>query len=131
MRIFSGLVFLILGTLGSIGFAKADGSIDFVLLNNTSSKMTKMYIVLPRDRTWQRNIFDRGETLLPGEKMDIEIDDQVSDCNYDVLIAFADGEIMEDFDVDLCSWEGRVYDVSEEERSTPNSGSVLFDILFN
>lgn len=129
MRHFLGFVFLLLGVLGTANPARATDPIEFTLVNNTSSTLTAMYITLPHDRTWQRNIIGRGVQVRPGDELDVLIDDRLPDCVYDVLMTFENGKIIEHLDLDHCEIDGQIVDIANEDLTNPDSNSELYDIL--
>ncbi|PIR01504.1 MAG: hypothetical protein COV66_01740 [Nitrospinae bacterium CG11_big_fil_rev_8_21_14_0_20_45_15] len=128
-RHFLGFVFILLGVLGTTNSARAYDPIEFTLVNETSTTLTAMYITLPEDRTWQRNIFDKQDTIRPGDTADISIDDRMPDCVYDVLMTFENGKIMEDLEVDLCNFDGEVVNVRDADLINPENSSDLYDVL--
>ncbi len=129
MRYFFGFVFFLLGVVGTADSTRAYDPIKFTLVNETSETMTAMYITLPHDRGWNRNIIGDGTKPRPGDEIYIDIDDRRPDCIYDVLMTFTDDKIIEDYEMDLCEMDGEVFSIRDEDLINADSGSDLYDVL--
>jgi hypothetical protein len=129
MRNFFGLVLLVLSVLGTANYSKASEPIEFTLINQTSTTMTAMYITLPYDRKWNRNIIGKGSYVRPGEELDVSINDRKPDCVYDVLMTFKNGKILEGLEVDLCEMDRDAFDIYNEDLMHADSGTDLYDVL--
>jgi len=71
------------------------------IVNKTSVTMTKFYASSVGTKNWEENILD-GDTLKPGESIDIDIDDGTKACRYDFKAFFKDGESVEQGNVNVC-----------------------------
>lgn len=73
----------------------------FDLSNNTSVTLTELYISPTFADNWEEDILDTT-TLPAGSSIEVTIDDGRDTCMYDVLGVFADGDKVEDYEVDIC-----------------------------
>jgi hypothetical protein len=81
--------------------AFADDDLNFRLNNGSSSPVVGFFVSHAGANTWEDNLM-RGRTLAPGASIDVVIADGRTTCDYDIKVAFADGDETDDRGLDLC-----------------------------
>jgi hypothetical protein len=77
---------------------------NFVVRNESNVNIVELYVSSSSRTTWDDNILEQGAVLHTGESMRIMFDDpSPSNCVYDVLAVFANGQRVEDFQIDVCN----------------------------
>jgi hypothetical protein len=85
-------------------------ALNFTVVNDTEDTLIELYIAPSSDDDWGEDLLGEEE-LDPGESIEIEIDDDHDECEYDVQAVFdndGDEEIEEIEEEDLCE-QGAVY----------------------
>ena len=73
----------------------------FPLSNDTSVTLMELYMSPSNVDVWEEDML--GTSVLgAGETADVVIADGRSDCIYDIRGVLADGDVVEDWGVDLC-----------------------------
>jgi hypothetical protein len=85
--------------------------VHFTIDNSTSSTMTSLHMSTPSSNSWEENILD--EEVGAGESVDVTIDDDLADCNYDLRADFDDGTNIDVRNVNFCDLEGETVTISE------------------
>ena len=75
--------------------------LSFVLRNLTSSDINEFYVSHSGSSDWEENLLS-GAYLPAGNEVEVWITDGRSVCNYDIQAVFADGDGLEEYDLDLC-----------------------------
>lgn len=96
--------------LGSTSFAAAQDLV-FMLTNLTDSNVEEIYLSDVGTDEWEENLIE-GAILPSGNEVPVNIMDGLETCSYDIQVVFDDGDVIEDYDVDLCEMEG--YTISLE-----------------
>jgi len=73
----------------------------FGLINETDVAITGFYVSPADSNNWESNLMSGGY-LDGGYEIDVLIQDGLSTCVYDIRADFEDGEIYEDYDLNLC-----------------------------
>ncbi|MEO7064577.1 MAG: hypothetical protein ABI082_12505 [Dokdonella sp.] len=60
------------------------------LVNKTHSKIIELYASAPSTKAWEENII-KGQTVDPGETMEIDLDDESGNCKFDFKAVLAGG----------------------------------------
>ncbi|TAF10992.1 MAG: hypothetical protein EAZ77_02090 [Nostocales cyanobacterium] len=83
--------------------------ITFLLENKTSANMTEFYASPTGVKNWENDIL--GKDILPsGESVEININDDRKNCNYDFQAKFADGDLVEKYKINICKLAGGSYE---------------------
>lgn len=73
----------------------------FTLSNSTGVSVTAFHVSHTGSNSWEEDLL--GGSYLPhGYEVEVVIADGRRTCLYDIRSEFADGDVVEDFDVDLC-----------------------------
>jgi len=91
--------------------AQTTEPVNFTIENATDATMTSLHLSLPSSNSWEEDIL--GEEVAGGESVDVTIDDNLSDCEYDIRADFDDGTHIDVRGVDFCSLEGETITISE------------------
>lgn len=75
--------------------------LSFMLQNTTGVDITGFYVSHTGTDSWEENLLS-GAYLPSGHEIEVVIADGRSVCEYDVLTEFADGDEVDDYDVNLC-----------------------------
>ena len=78
--------------------------LSFQLYNETSVTLTELYISPNEIDDWEEDILENDD-LVSGETGNVTIADGRTTCIYDILGIFADGDEVEDYEVNLCDLE--------------------------
>ncbi|MEO0490243.1 MAG: hypothetical protein AAFZ49_11890 [Cyanobacteria bacterium J06659_2] len=81
----------------------------FPIQNDTSASIVEFYITPPTSDSWGPNSVPPGESLLPGETVNMRVQDGYPACIYDMLAIFSDGIEVESFDINICEMTTWVY----------------------
>jgi hypothetical protein len=76
-------------------------TIEFTIKNDTEDTITELYVSPSDDDDWGEDLLG-DEELEPGDSIDIAIDDESEECEYDIQAVFEDDSVEEDEEVDLC-----------------------------
>jgi hypothetical protein len=87
-------------TLTAYSSLSQGADLEFTVVNKASSTLTELYLVPNYAGDWEEDIL--YEDISSGESGPITVADGLSTCTYDIYAAFADGDDIEDYDVDLC-----------------------------
>lgn len=60
------------------------------LVNKTHSKIIELYASAPSTKAWEENII-KGQTVDPGETMEVDLDDESGNCKFDFKAVLAGG----------------------------------------
>jgi hypothetical protein len=86
--------------LGLTGAAASAQDIAYTLINNTSVAVAEFYTSPVDVESWESDLLATMD-LEPGEQATVNIGDGRTQCDYDVLFVFADGEQLTDT-VNIC-----------------------------
>jgi len=92
--------------------AQVTEPVSFTLNNETDHILVSLYISVPSTDEWEEDIFGDG-MLDAGDSVEVTIDDNLSDCEYDLKAEFSDGTELALGSVDFCELDGGSIDVSE------------------
>ncbi len=90
--------------LGSASFALAE-DLEFMLTNLTSANVEEFYVSHVGTDDWEENLIE-GAYLPSGNEVSVNIMDGRLTCAYDIQIVFDDGDVIEDYDLNLCDLGG-------------------------
>lgn len=102
LAVISGLSALCLATP-----VLAEGS--FTLDNNTGYTVTAVFAGPSDADFWGPNIL--GERIGHWETMEVTLDTAQFGCMWDIRYEFADGDVFEEYDVDICRIDGESYTI--------------------
>ncbi|WP_237151937.1 hypothetical protein [Oryzibacter oryziterrae] len=91
-----GLVASLLGMGGALALDR-----HVVIVNNTSYTINEFYASSVGQKSWQEDILG-NDTLAPGAKVRINIDDGTGYCKYDLRAVFNDGTDAVKQGVNIC-----------------------------
>lgn len=74
----------------------------FTLYNSTGVTLMELYISPSNVSSWEEDILG-FDVLGSGQSVQVTIADGRSDCIYDILGVFADGDQVDDYGIDLCN----------------------------
>jgi hypothetical protein len=75
--------------------------LSFVLTNLTGVDINEFYVSHSGSNHWEENLL-AGAYLPSGNEVEVWITDGRSVCEYDIQAVFADGDVLEDYELDLC-----------------------------
>jgi len=96
----------------AIASAQVTEPVSFTLNNNTSHDLISLYISVVSTNDWEEDIFGDG-VLDAGDSIEVTIDDDLADCEYDLKAVFSDGDEVIMGSEDFCALDGGSIDVSE------------------
>ena len=102
----SSVRYLAIGLLaffGVLGTARAQDGYDrhVTVVNDTSHTVRSFYASNTSRGTWEKDIL-RRDVLLPGEQVDVNIDDGTGRCYFDFKAVFSNGAEIIRRHVDVC-----------------------------
>lgn len=105
------------GAAAAIAFAAGAASaqtesVSFRLENNTGAVLVALHISDTGTNDWEEDVLD-VDVVMPGESVDVTIDDGLSDCEYDVRADFSDGDTIDVRGVDFCELDGETLTIGE------------------
>lgn len=79
------------------------GKDDFHIVNETNAVIQELYLSDSRRDSWDNDILGR-DILRSGQSVQVEFGDMSSNaCLYDIRAVFADGEVVEDYRINVCT----------------------------
>lgn len=95
-----------------VAMAQTTEPVSFTLNNKTHHTLVSLYISKVSTNDWEEDIF--GEDVLKaGASVEVTIDDDLEDCNYDVKATFSDGDEVIVANQDFCELDGGSIDITE------------------
>lgn len=91
-------------TLAWAGAAQAE-DLEFPLTNRSEDTLVAFHVSHAGTDSWEENLIEGG-ILAPGYEIDVLIADGLTTCIYDIRSEFESGDVLEDFDLDLCEMGG-------------------------
>lgn len=90
--------------------AQTTEPVNFTLVNNTSNTLVTLQIGESTNPMWGEDILG-VDMLAGGESADVTINDDLTDCAYDVRATFDNGAVIDVRQVDMCSINGETVNV--------------------
>ncbi len=82
--------------------ALADKS-DFWVRNNSHNTISELYLSASNLDAWDNDLL-KSDTLPSGDRFQVVFGDAADNtCLYDIRAVFADGQVVEDYQVDVCN----------------------------
>lgn len=111
----AGLIALSLSSLPSwVNAQTFDRTFKFI--NNTSSNVIGFYASNVKRSKWEKNIIE-GYFIKPYSYVSIKLDDSSSECEFDLLAYFEDGETVMKKGFNVCAI--KFWRISEEDPRQP------------
>lgn len=96
-----------LGTLAAAVMMMAPAQaqdVEYVLHNETSYVLMEFYTSPSEEEEWGYDLLG-SDVLAAGESGEVSIADGSDQCVYDFRFVFDDGDVVEDYGVDICELE--------------------------
>lgn len=90
-------------------YAQAFSS-TFTITNASGSELIAVYAGPSTDPDWGPNILT--EVIYHGEDFVITLNDPNGYCYWDIRYDFADGEVFEEYEVNICLINGETFEIS-------------------
>jgi len=103
--------FAVLTLAAAPAVAQTTETVRFTLNNTTDNTLVTLQISESGNNSWGEDILGR-DMLAAGESAAVTIDDDLSDCEYDVRATFDDGTELDVRGVDMCTINGGEVDVT-------------------
>ncbi len=101
MTVPRALIFALASAFVAVAAPTFGEDLAFMLINRTSVDLTGFYVSPSNTNSWDEDLL--AETFLPaGFEVRVDIRDGLDVCDYDIRGVFADGEVVEDYKLDLC-----------------------------
>jgi len=75
---------------------------DFRVYNKTSVDIKHLYVSPSGTKNWEEDVLGR-DTLTAGDSTKVFFQGRASVCRYDIRAEFVDGDVVEDYKINLCS----------------------------
>lgn len=86
------------------------GKTNFWIYNNSEAAITDLRVSESSRDTWANNILEANNVLESGDRLQVTFrDSAASACLYDILAVFTDGEIVEEYQVNVCTSQGYAF----------------------
>lgn len=92
--------------------AQTTEPVSFTLNNQTEHVLVALYISVPSTDEWEEDIFGSG-VLGAGDSVEVTIDDNLADCEYDLKAVFEDGDEAILGSENFCELDGGEVNVTE------------------
>lgn len=86
--------------------------VSFTLNNKTEQDLLSLYISVPSTDEWEEDILGSG-ILEAGDSVEVTIDDELPDCEYDLKAVFSDGSELVLGSEDFCELDGGTINVND------------------
>ncbi|MBC5795230.1 hypothetical protein H5968_08720 [Sphaerospermopsis sp. LEGE 00249] len=83
--------------------------ITILLENKTRANMTEFYASPSGVKNWENDILG-DDVLRSGKAIEINFNDERTTCIYDFQAKFADGDVVEKYDINICKLAGGSYE---------------------
>lgn len=107
MSIRSVTAAVLAATLATAPVAVAQSMVVFTVSNHTGVTLTAVYAGPSSSDHWGHNILD--VPTRDGEGVVVTLDTGSGGCWFDLRYEFADGEVFEEYEVDVCAISGQDY----------------------
>tara|TARA_R110002096_G_scaffold82110_14_gene191026 strand:+ start:1531 stop:1881 length:351 start_codon:yes stop_codon:yes gene_type:complete len=95
--------------ISAAAYAQAVSS-TFTISNASGSDLVAIYAGPSTDPDWGHNILT--DTVYNGEDFVVTLNDPYGQCYWDIRYDFADGDVFEEYEVDICSIHGETFEIS-------------------
>lgn len=92
--------------------AQTTEPVSFTLNNHTDHVLVALYISVVSTDDWEEDILGDG-VLGAGDSVEVTIDDELPDCEYDLKAVFEDGDEAILGSENFCELDGGSVDVTE------------------
>jgi hypothetical protein len=75
---------------------------DFRVFNKTSVDINHLYVSPSGAKSWEEDVLGR-DILEAGSSTQIYFEGSASTCRYDIRAEFKDGDVVEDYKINLCN----------------------------
>ncbi|AFY74999.1 hypothetical protein Syn7502_03101 [Synechococcus sp. PCC 7502] len=75
---------------------------DFRVFNKTSVDIKHLYVSPSGAKSWEEDVLGR-DTLSSGDSTKIYFQGNAATCRYDIRAEFDDGDVVEDYKINLCT----------------------------
>ena len=96
-----------------VASAQVTEPVTFTLHNETEHDLVSLYISVVSTNDWEEDIFGDG-VLESGDSVEVTIDDDLEDCEYDLKAEFSDGSELVLDSEDFCELDGGDIEVEDE-----------------
>ena len=103
-RLLSSTIFAVPMALATSTVAWAREDVTFDLYNQTSVNLVELYISPSNIDYWEEDILGNS-VVRAGQAVSVTIADGRETCIYDIQGVFADSDIVEDYQIDICQLE--------------------------
>ncbi|ANK82723.1 MAG: hypothetical protein TEF_19435 [Rhizobiales bacterium NRL2] len=93
---------IVMGLTALVSFGARAENLYFLLINQSSADIVEFHVSPPDASRWTDNLIPDGYVLPAGNEVEVAIEDGQDHCAYDIRAVFADGEVFEEYDTDLC-----------------------------
>lgn len=100
-----------LSLLAVPALAQTTEPVVFNLRNRTQATLVTLQIGESTNPNWGEDILGQ-DTLAPGETAEVTINDNLSDCAYDLRATFTDGDTLDVRNINMCEANGTTIDVT-------------------
>lgn len=107
MSIRSVTAAVLAATLATASVAVAQSMVVFTVSNHTGVTLTAVYAGPSSSDNWGHNILD--VPTRDGEGVVVTLDTGSGGCWFDLRYEFADGDVFEEYEVDVCAISGQDY----------------------
>ncbi|HLO75383.1 MAG TPA: hypothetical protein VK196_02880 [Magnetospirillum sp.] len=76
--------------------------LQFTLINRSAVNMDSFQVSHSGTKNWEENLFPANAILPAGNELTINIRDGLKTCEYDIRSTFVNGQVFEDYSLDLC-----------------------------
>ncbi|MBB4266077.1 hypothetical protein [Roseospira visakhapatnamensis] len=87
-------------SLAAVAPAMAE-DLEFMLINTSGVDITAFHVSDAGSESWEDDLLD-GAILPDGHEVGVIITDGLTTCDYDIRTEFADGDVYEDYGLNLC-----------------------------
>ncbi len=99
--------------VASAASAQVTEPVTFTLHNESEHDLISLYISVPSTDEWEEDVFGDG-VLEAGDSVDVTIDDDLEDCEYDMKAEFSDGSELIVGSANFCELDGGDVTVHDE-----------------
>lgn len=104
---------LLAGAAPFAASAQVTEPVTFTLNNESEHDLISLYISVVSTDEWEEDIFGDG-VLESGDSVQVTIDDDLEDCEYDLKAEFSDGTELIVGSEDFCELDGGEVTVHDE-----------------
>ena len=95
---------------------------EVTIYNGSGVAITAVYAGPSSQPEWGYNTLDVAQ-VSPGDDLIVTMNNETGECLYDLRYDFADGDVYEEYQVDICAINGQRFEINRDSGMKGESGT--------